>query len=46
MTELSNASKGMKYLEINLNQELKDLHRVMDSEVEFWVDIPHHLLTC
>ena len=25
-TELSNASKGMKYLEINLNQELKDLH--------------------
>ena len=32
-TELSNASKGMKYLEINLNQELKDLHRVVDSEV-------------
>ena len=28
----TNASKGIKYLEINVNQELNDLHRVMDSE--------------
>ena len=28
----TNASKGIKYLEINVNQELKDLHRIMDSE--------------
>ena len=29
---LTIASKGIKYLEINVNQELKDLHRIMDSE--------------
>ena len=28
----TNASKGIKYLEINVNQELKDLRRIMDSE--------------
>ena len=28
----TNASKGIKYLEINVNQELNDLHKVMDSE--------------
>ena len=38
-----NASKGMKYLEINLIQELKDLHRVMDSEVGILGSYPHSL---